>query len=78
VSPITIISDAPSCGFTYDCQSADSVGIIFDRNMFKIQATVEAHNRIFVKLHCCITAAKSFIVLAPEIILLKGGKRDFA
>jgi hypothetical protein len=47
--------------------------------MFKIQTTVEAHNCIFVKLHCCITAAKKgFIAMAPEIILLKGGKRDFA
>jgi hypothetical protein len=35
VSSITIISDAPSCGVVLM-----TIGIIYDRNMFRTQATV--------------------------------------
>jgi hypothetical protein len=34
-----ILSDAPSCGVTYDCSSDDSRFIIYDRNMFIVVAT---------------------------------------
>ncbi len=34
-----IVSDAPSCGVTYDCHSDDSSGFTYDRNMFIVQAT---------------------------------------
>jgi hypothetical protein len=37
VSSITIISDAPNCGVTYDCQSED-------HNSFIIQATGAQEN----------------------------------
>ncbi len=36
---IRTISDAPSCGVTYDHHSDDSRGTIHDRNMFIVQAT---------------------------------------
>jgi len=34
-----IVSDAPYCGVTYNRHSDDSRGIIYDRNMFIVQAT---------------------------------------
>jgi len=34
-----IVSDTPSCGITYAHHSDDSRGIIYDRNMFIVQAT---------------------------------------
>ncbi len=37
-----IVSDAPSCGITYDHHSDDSSGIIYDRNMFIVQATSDS------------------------------------
>ncbi len=36
-----IVSDAPSCGVTYDRHSDDSRGIIYDRTMFMVQDTEE-------------------------------------
>ncbi len=38
-----IMSDAPSCGVTYDCHSDDSSGVTYDRNMFIVQATDYLH-----------------------------------
>ena len=38
MSSITIIRDTPSCGVTYDCHSDDSRGIIYNHNIFIIQA----------------------------------------
>ncbi len=35
-----IVSDAPSCGVTYHHHSDDSRGVIYDHNIFLIQATV--------------------------------------
>jgi hypothetical protein len=37
-----IISDAPSCGVTWDQHSDESRGIIYDRNMFIVRATDRA------------------------------------
>ncbi len=34
-----IVSDIPSCGITYNHNSDDSVGIIYNLNMFIIKAT---------------------------------------
>ncbi len=36
---MTTVSDAPSCGVTYDCHPDDSRGVIYDRSIFIIQAT---------------------------------------
>ncbi len=36
---LTTISDAPSCGVTYDCHLDDSRGVIYDSNIFIIHAT---------------------------------------
>ncbi len=33
------MSDAASCGVTYNCHSDDSVSVIYDRNIFIMQAT---------------------------------------
>jgi hypothetical protein len=33
-----IVSDAPNCGITYDHHSDDSSSIIYDHNMFIVQA----------------------------------------
>ncbi len=40
------ISDTPSFGITYDCHSNDSRGVIYDLNIFIIQATGEAQMSI--------------------------------
>jgi hypothetical protein len=32
------VSDAPSCGITHNCYSGNSRGVIYDRNIFIIQA----------------------------------------
>ncbi len=37
MSSIMVISDAPSCGITYDHHSDNSTGIIYDRNMFMVE-----------------------------------------
>ena len=36
---LTTVSDAPSCGITYDHYSDDTRGAIYDRNIFMIQVT---------------------------------------
>jgi hypothetical protein len=33
-----IVSDAPNCGVTYNHHSDDYRGVIYDRNMFIVQA----------------------------------------
>jgi hypothetical protein len=35
----TAVSDAPSCGVTYNRHSDNSRGAIYDRNIFIVQAT---------------------------------------
>jgi hypothetical protein len=39
MSSITIVSDAPNCGVTYNHHSDDTRGVIYDCNMFIVQAT---------------------------------------
>jgi hypothetical protein len=39
LASITIVSDAPNCGVTYNRHSDDFKGIIYDCNMFIAQAT---------------------------------------
>ncbi len=46
MSSITIISDAPNCGVTYDGQSDD-------RNSYIIQATVHDDARVLPLFHYC-------------------------
>jgi hypothetical protein len=41
---LTIVSDAPSCGVTYNRHSDDSRGVIYNLNIFVIQATVPWSN----------------------------------
>ncbi len=36
---LTTVSDAPSCGVTYDRHSDDSRGVIYNRNVFMVQVT---------------------------------------
>ncbi len=38
MSSITIVSDAPSCGVTYNHHSDDSRGIIFNHYKFIVEA----------------------------------------
>ncbi len=33
------LSDGSSCGITFDCHSDDSGGVIYNHNIFTIQAT---------------------------------------
>ncbi len=40
ISSVTIISDVPSCVVTYSCHSDNSRGIIYDCNIFIVQAAV--------------------------------------
>jgi hypothetical protein len=35
------VSETPSCGVTYYCHPDDSRGVIYDRNIFIILATVD-------------------------------------
>jgi hypothetical protein len=37
-APLMTLSGAPSCGITYDHHSDDSRGVIYNRNVFIIQA----------------------------------------
>ncbi len=39
MSSNTIVSDAPNCGITYNRHSDDSRDVIYDRNIFIVQAT---------------------------------------
>ncbi len=39
VSPITIVSDAPRCGATYDCHSDNPRGVIYSCIVFIVKAT---------------------------------------
>ncbi len=41
---ITIVSDAPNCGITYNCHSDYSRGVIYDHNVFIVQANEFAAN----------------------------------
>ncbi len=45
-----IVSDAPSSGITYNHHSDDSRGVIYDRNMFIVQATELKSFFTFVKI----------------------------
>ncbi len=55
---IIIVSDAPSCGVIL---TSIKVGVIYDHNIFLIQATVYSSAAL-------ITVVKSFVVPAPGLI----------
>ncbi len=51
MSPITIVSDPPNCGITYNCHSDYSRGVIYDHNVFIVQATEFTANIMLKKFY---------------------------
>ncbi len=49
------IGDSPSCGITYNCNSENSGGVIYNRNIFIIQA-INQINQPQLLLHSILLA----------------------